>query len=175
MAVAKLSDNRSKLAASAAAMAEEVASAAAKTWAKLARDEAEELKSAAFWGTIRAAKTWEPSKGAWDYWARIHVDGEIKEYLGSRRRRRWRKVKVHLDTEHLADARRAEQDFVDAEDRLDRMLRPLPERHRTLCVHMYRHGLSLTEAALVAGLSKSRASRVHQEALDILRDNLAAA
>lgn len=177
MAVERLSDNRRELAARAVGMAAVVARDAARTWARMAQDDLPELRSAAFWGAVRAASSWDPDKGPFEYWARLHARAEIREFLSKRARRRRRKPPpCHLEYAHsVPDDRGADTDRVDAEDRFDALVRGLPTQHRDLCVQIYRHGLSLTDAALAVGLSKSRACRVHQEALAMLRSDLEAA
>ena len=68
MAIERLSDNRRDAGGEqAAALAER---AAKLRWAKLAGGEAEEIASAASWGAVRAANSWEPSKGSWECWAK---------------------------------------------------------------------------------------------------------
>lgn len=67
---------------------------------------------------------------------------------------------------------REELEQIDQRDALRRMLRPLPRSHRAVMLMYYEGNCNMKEIGRAIGMSESRVSQIHSQALAILKANL---
>lgn len=160
------------------ALAEEAtvrANAVAKRFTRIYPEYEQDIESAANFGAVRAASTYIPEmNGVWGRWSGLCIRGEIQNFLGSpsiRGRRLWSDEALEAVQ---AEQRAAENVELDASLSYERLMGLLPEKHRQLCEMIYGQGMTASNAAKHMGYSPNHGSKIHKEAIAILRKSLAA-
>lgn len=124
-----------------------------------------DFRSAAYLGLCQAARRFDPAVGV-DFatYARHWIDGAMRRH----RAHVWDGRPEHLPADILDTARPVWSDLDDRDAAID-LIRRLPGKHRHLCRLLYLDGLDRRAAARVMGLSKARVSRLHNEAMRLMR------
>ncbi len=124
-----------------------------------------DFRSAAFLGLCEAARAFDPAVGVdFSTYARRRIDGAMRTYQAANPNGLNAADADNAVAPENLDAAR----FDDRDQVLD-LIRRLPQRHRHLCRLLYLDGMDRREAARVMGLSKSRVSRLHDEAFGLLK------
>jgi DNA-directed RNA polymerase specialized sigma24 family protein len=124
---------------------------------------------------VRAASTYIPEmNGVWERWSGLCIRGEIKDFLDNS----YHKRRV-LWTDGALEAVESEQESIeiaraDAAMSFERLISRLPNKHRELCLKVYRQGMTAGQAGLALGYSANHGDKIHREAMCILREQLAA-
>lgn len=164
-----LDAEKQALAASAVKKAERIS----ERWERLFPEYADELKSSALWGVMRAASSYQESGGeTWERWLKMCVNGEAKNFLGQR----YTKMRVLWPQEALEGV--ADDSETDSEpeysEAIHNILGRLTKRQRELCELVYLKGMTPHAAGLVMGIRPNNACRLHQQAIERLRQSMAA-
>jgi DNA-directed RNA polymerase specialized sigma subunit len=146
----------------------------ADRYARIFPEHADDFESAACWGAVRAASTYDaglPDADKWDRWSGLCIRGEIKDFLDNsylKRRKSWPDEAMLRIVAEGEDAR-----LSDAADAMEHLLSLLPEKYRNLCHLIYRMGLDPGAAGRALGYSKFHGNKMHDWAIDYLRKQLA--
>jgi DNA-directed RNA polymerase specialized sigma subunit len=144
----------------------------ADRYARIFPEYADDFESAANFGAVRAAGTFDTEKnGKWDRWSGLCIRGEIKDFLDNSYLKR-RKL-VPGEALLRVVSRGEETRLADAADALEYLLSLLPEKHRNLCALIYKMGLDPGAAGRALGYSKFYGNAMHKWAIDYLRKQLA--
>jgi RNA polymerase sigma factor (sigma-70 family) len=150
-------------------------------------DFADDIESAALFGLVEAAQSFEAPRGVkFATFARYRIIGALRDALRELVTAGFRDDVVGApsvgslwpgDEENgrvllSAPVRPVGQAF-DSTDFVEWCLDQLPERHRAACREIYLGGKTQGEAAAALGCSKSRLSYLHKESLEIVNDSLA--
>ncbi len=124
-----------------------------------------DFRSAAFYGLCLAAGTFDPAVGInFGRWAPYWINGAMLNH-----RTKCRKQPPHDMLGEVLDPSRPVAARDDDRDQVLDLIRRLPGKHRHLCRLLYLDGLDRREAGRVMGLSKSRVSTLHDEAMALLK------
>ena len=146
----------------------------AERYSRIFPQHAQEFHSSALWGVMRAASSFDPDKGQiWERWSRLSINGEIKDFLSGSYVKVCKSLPEH-EAKQIIDNHRIGVFDDEPDDSIDKLLDRLPEKHKELCRLVYYEGLGATEAGIALGFSHSYGSRIHQEAMNFLRHELAA-
>jgi RNA polymerase sigma factor (sigma-70 family) len=134
----------------------------AKRWSGFYPRLHDDIESAAVYGLLRGVTSYDCILGKpVRPWISFKVRSEIGEAI--REYKKWVAIR-HSDQEiEQLDPHTYEGDT------LNEIFKFLPEPHRTLCALVYQSGFSLQDASEKTGISKSRATKIHNESLQILR------
>jgi len=160
-------------------MAKSLAKPLKRSWP----DEADEFESAAMLALVEAAQSFDPERGVkFATFARYRIWGALRDVQRDMITAGWRGDTEHMPTvtsltynsEEVGTVLGCHPDHpvgfeIETSDWMDRVLRTLPGRHRLTCELIYCCEMTQGEAAGVIGVSKSRLSYLHKEALEILR------
>jgi RNA polymerase sigma factor (sigma-70 family) len=162
-----LTESQQSLAVEAVSRAERIA----RRYARIFPEHEHEFRSSALWGVVRAASSYDPVKGeTWERWSLLAAKGEISDFLDNSYLKRRSSI---ANEESLLD-NQSELEYSDKTDRVRELLSTLPGKHRELCEIVYLEGVSPSAAARTMGLSESSGRRIHIEAMELLRLELAA-
>jgi RNA polymerase sigma factor (sigma-70 family) len=151
----------------------------ARPWMQLFPDSREDFHTAARLGLLRAARTFDPSRGVtFSKFARHHILGGLADV----RRKVMRRKRAQIVPGWVAaDTRRSGLRLafihgeppvghqIEAHDQVERMLRTLPVKHAAACRSLYLEGRTTDQAASDLGYSPTRIAALHKEALTMLR------
>jgi RNA polymerase sigma factor (sigma-70 family) len=151
-----------------ASKAAQTAVSIAARYARLHPKYADEIRSSANWGAVRAAASYVPGDGrTWDRWSKYVIRCEVREFLGSP----WVRRCQQADDEALGqiEAADVQADGGTGLFDLDRVLAVLTPAQREVCNLVYKEGLSPTEAGRKLGLSDNWGCKLHKQAVDRLK------
>ena len=143
-----------------------------------------EIKSAAFWGLMRAAELYDPKLGfRFMGFARPFILWAIREEFAKDRchglrgfnsKRRGQAVFEHpgLDDRLFGPDRRPHQDAVDRAESFEAMCSMVPENFAVVLRMYYRDGCDMNEIGRELGITKQGVSYRHHRALEILAREL---
>jgi RNA polymerase sigma factor (sigma-70 family) len=146
----------------------------------------EEFESAALLALVEAAQSFDPSRNVkFATFAHYRIWGALRDVRRSLIAPGWRSRPEHAPAVSSLTQNAEEHGRVlgvepappvggefEAADFVENWLRKLPPRHAAACREIYVHGRTQSEAAERLGCSKSRLSRLHKEAIDLLNDAL---
>jgi len=150
------------------------ARALARRRAARARADADELESAAAFALLRAAMSFDSSRGAsFKTYASIRMASAIADSLRKTFGRGYRRSRpVSLELVAPRDRRRSSLEAIAEEDSLEDLLGPLSPRSRTILRDRYVRGRTHREIGEDLGLSESRVCQLEAAALEVLRVSL---
>jgi RNA polymerase sigma factor (sigma-70 family) len=148
----------------------------------------DELQATAYLALVEAAQTFDPSRGVnFATFARRRVRGALRDCQRLLLCEGWRGdvslrpvyQKLGQDAEYYGRVLGIEPEWpvgreIEATDAVERWLRRLPKAHAVACRLIYIEGKTQDEVATLVGCSKSYLSRIHQQALSWLIDDLRA-
>jgi len=152
----------------------------------IAPGESEELESTAHLALVEAAQAFDPSIGVnFATYARYRICGALRDFLRRKLGAGGRGDKACLpvfqrlgnDVESHGRVIGVNPDWpvgtqIEATDAVEDWLRRLPCAHAAVCRLIYIEDKSQDEAARIIGRSKSSVSRLHQEAINWLIDDI---
>lgn len=150
----------------------------AQRYAKVFPEHAEDLESSATWGTVRAASSWNPDKGAcWNRWLIKSVRLEVQKFLRSGYVRHHKPCFEEWIDEAVDDRQvdPACEQSEESKQEIEAMLSLLPERQREVCSLVYKNGITPSQAGVALGFSAIYGRKLHQRAIEWLRKRLPAA
>lgn len=140
----------------------------AKRYARIFPEFADDLASSAHMGAVQAAASYASDSGVWERWKRLHISGEVRDFLKSH----WvRRHDRRAAPESLDDLEDGESDYarIDAAESFEHMTRSLTVRQREVVNLVYVYGMRPAEAGRALGLSQKEGCRIHQRAIRSLR------
>ena len=170
-----LSNNQQRLAEEATRSANEIA----LRYERIFPQYADDIESAAYYGAVRAAATYEPDlSGVWDRWSGMCIKGEIHDFLDSaycRHKKKWIDTLDASGLDEREDVRgEASLALMDARLSHSRLMCLLPTKHRILCELMCENNLTAYQASVMLGQSGNHGNKLYQEAISLLRKRLVA-
>ena len=155
-----------------------MASALSRRMRGMVPGESEELESTAHLALVEAAQMFDPSMSVnFATYARYRICGALRDFRrrtlgGSRGDKTYLPVfqRIGNDVERHGQVlgihpERPVGTEIEATDAVEDWLRRLPRAHGAVCRLIYIDGKSQDEAARIVGRSKSSVSRLHQEAI----------
>jgi RNA polymerase sigma factor (sigma-70 family) len=148
--------------------------------------ERDELQATAYLALVEAAQTFDPTRGVnFATFARRRIRGAIRDcqrlllcdgWRGDASRRPVYQ-KLGRDAEQYGRVLGIEPDWpvgrrIEANDAVEQWLRRLPRAHAAACKLIYIDGKTQDEVAALVGCSKSYLSRLHQQALMLVIEDL---
>ena len=146
----------------------------ADRYARIFPEYADDFESAASYGAVRAASTYDadiPNADKWDRWSGLCIRGEIKDFLDNsylKRRKLWPQEALVLHVDKCEDTR-----LSDAAEAVDHLLSLLPDKYKPLCHLVYKMGLDPGAAATALGYKRTHGYWIHDKAIEFLRNHLA--
>jgi RNA polymerase sigma factor (sigma-70 family) len=148
---------------------------------------ADDFESAALFGLVEAAQSFDPDRGVkFATFARYRIRGALRDALRDMVASGFHGnadespcvTSMTAESEEMGRMLLTSPDepvgaLFDGDEFVERCLMQLPARHRAACRKIYVDGKSQAEAAAELGYSKSRLSYLHKESLGILSDALA--
>ena len=132
----------------------------------------DELKSAAYFGLVIAAKKYDPLQSHFSHYARIKIEGAIGDYL-----RELRGSRTHATPQSLDDAPEGgvcRRDILPSRRALDEIVafltEGLCEKHKKIFSMYYLEGLSMKEISVKIGVVESRVSQILKGCRNQLRE-----
>lgn len=157
-----------------AALAVKQASRVAKRWERLRPKYADEIQSAAHLASIKAASTFDGTKGlTMDQWACMWTKWEIVGFLKSSYASRFDDFGSIEDENFENDDGDLSHEF-DEREMVQSLLSRLTRRQREICELVYVDGMTPHGAGKALGISPTYACHVHKQALERLRGMVAA-
>ena len=160
-----LSEPQRELAAKGFARAERIAA----KYARVFPGHADDLASAAAWGVVRAASTFDRGRGVdWASWSAFKATQECLRFLKATISKR--------QAERLAqsvDDLPAKPE-IKPNDGIEVMLVGLPPVQQAFCLKVYRDDKTIEEAAVGLGFSPKHGHKINCKALERLRKRLSA-
>jgi RNA polymerase sigma factor (sigma-70 family) len=146
--------------------------------------ETHEFDSAACMALVEAAQSFDPARNVkFATYARFRICGALRDVQRALVTQGWRddmenapKFMSLISTAEefgevmLSHPDRAVGEGIELTDLLESWLKKLPPRHAAACRELYFNQKTQSEAAEAIGISKSRVSYLHREALEILND-----
>lgn len=157
-----------------AALAVKQASRVAKRWERLRPKYADEIQSAAHLAAIKAASTFDDTKGVpLGKWAEMWTKWEIMGFLKSSYAARFDDFES-IDEEDQVDAEDGPMYEFDEREMVQSLLSRLTRRQREICELVYKEGMTPHSAGGALGISPDHACCVHRKAIERLRGMVAA-
>lgn len=140
----------------------------AARYARIFPEHADDLASSAIWGVLKAARTFTDGGAKWENWSANEARNECRRFL------RHPDFKRQVVWDEFAPQYEPCAPAPEVVDDMETMLVGLPERHRDLCLKVYREDVTIEDAATSLGFSPKHGHKLHRQALDILRSRMSA-
>lgn len=143
------------------------AAAIAARWAKLFPPYHEDdFQSSAQWGAFRAALKFNPEKGTpWKRWRDFCIRREIKRFIGR-----------HITGQRVSCWPQDALESIEGkplDSSFEETIAVLPEKYRDVLRLIYRDGMSATAAGKSLGYSGHHGTKLHNQALSLLKRHVA--
>lgn len=137
----------------------------------------DEVLSAAYFGLIDAAIKYNPDFCSFGTYARIRIEGQIKDYLRKLNKNNIRESEsLYFKDENSQEIERfGKNDVDDATEFLEDAVKNLDEVDKVIFTMYYGDGASLKEIGNIINLSESRVSQILKKSRNIVKEYLGAA
>ncbi len=175
-----LTEQQQALAAQYLPLARSLAKSLKQNWPA----ETHEFDSAACMALVEAAQSFDPARNVkFATYARYRICGALRDVQRALVTQGWRDdlenapkfVSLIATAEEFGEVMLSHPDRsvgegIELAELLESWLKKLPPRHAAACRELYLNQKTQSEAAQAIGISKSRVSYLHREALEILND-----
>lgn len=144
----------------------------ARRYARIFPEYAADIESSAHMGAVRAAAKFASESGVWERWSKLHITGEVKEFLRSHWVCRHEKTAPQESLDTIEDEASDPTRRIESAESFNQLTRQLTKRQRQVVNLVYVYGMTAAEAGRSLGLSQKEGCRIHQRAIRSLRDTV---